>query len=112
MTVIHLNVTMLLALYDLEIMALSPTSWSVLDTFNSALVPALREFGKRYKNTTTPLGGTGELSDKVLNAMQNYFGLAIHQTKGQLYEKGSQWFKFHGINLTWWRLLAFFQVSR
>ena len=87
MTVIHLNVKMFLALYHIEIMALSPTSWSVLDTFNSALVPTLREFGKRYKNTTTPLGGTGKLSDKVLNAMQSYFGLAIHQNKGSYMER-------------------------
>ena len=30
-----------------------------------------------------PLGGAGHLKDKMMNKLQNYFGLAIHQYAGK-----------------------------
>ena len=38
-----------------------------------------------HKNSSTPLSGKGKLTDKVVNLMQNYFGLAIRQNQGDLY---------------------------
>ena len=46
----------------------------------------LRELRKSYKNTKTPLSGRGKLTDKVSNSLQNYYGMAIRQNKGDLYK--------------------------
>ncbi len=46
----------------------------------------LRELRKKYKNTETPLSGRGKLTDKVINSLQNYYGMAIRQNKGNLYQ--------------------------
>ena len=46
----------------------------------------LRELRKSYKNTKTPLSGRGKLTDKVINSLQNYCGMAIRQNKGDLYK--------------------------
>ena len=40
---------------------------------------------KQYKNTSTQLSGRGKLTDKMINLLQNYFGLAIRQNQGELY---------------------------
>ena len=45
----------------------------------------LRELRKSYRHTVTPLTGKGKLTDKVVNTLQNYFGMAIRQNKGKLY---------------------------
>ena len=45
----------------------------------------LRLLRKQYKNTSTPLSGRGRLTDKIINSLQNYFGLAIRQNQGELY---------------------------
>ena len=45
----------------------------------------LRTLRTLYKNSKTPLSGRGKLTDKIVNAMQNYFGLAIRQNQGNLY---------------------------
>ena len=46
----------------------------------------LRNLRLAHKGTKTPLSGRGKLTDKVINSMQNYFGLAIRQNKQNLYE--------------------------
>ena len=43
----------------------------------------LRELQKSYRHTGTPLTGKGKLTDKVVNTLQNYFGMAIRQNKGK-----------------------------
>ena len=45
----------------------------------------LRALRKSYQNSKTPLSGRGKLTDKVINSLQNYFGLAIRQNRGKLY---------------------------
>jgi len=39
----------------------------------------LRNLLKQYKGTQKPLSGKGKLTEKVINSMQNYYGLAISQ---------------------------------
>ena len=46
----------------------------------------LRELRKLHKNTNNPLTGRGKLTDKVINSMQNYYGLAIRNNQGELYK--------------------------
>ena len=46
----------------------------------------LRELIKNYKNTDTPLSRRGKLTDKMINSLQNYYGMAIRQNKGDLYK--------------------------
>ena len=45
----------------------------------------LRQLRRGSKNTSTPLSGRGKLTDKMINSLQNYYGLAIRQNQGQLY---------------------------
>ena len=45
----------------------------------------LRNLCNKYKSKKPSLSGRGKLTDKVINSMQNYFGMAIQQNKGQLY---------------------------
>ena len=45
----------------------------------------LQLFRASHKNSSTPLSGRGKLTDKVVDSMQNYFGLAIRQNQGDLY---------------------------
>ena len=68
-----------------EVHGIVPNKWECVGHIQKHLGTRLRELRKRYKNTTAPLGGKGKLTDKVINAVQNYFGLAIRQNKGQLY---------------------------
>ena len=32
---------------------------------------------QEYKGTSTPIGGRGQLNEKTINSMQNFYGLAI-----------------------------------
>ena len=32
-----------------------------------------------------PIGGKGQLTDEMINELQNYFGIAIRQSKGKLF---------------------------
>ena len=41
---------------------------------------------KEYKGTATPLSGKGKLTEKVINSLQNFYGIAIRQNSGNLYE--------------------------
>ena len=40
-----------------------------------------------YQNSKISLAGNGKLTDKTVNTMQSYFGLAIRQNQGDLYGK-------------------------
>ena len=46
----------------------------------------LRNMVKEYKGTATPLSGKGKLTEKVINSLQNFYGIAIRQNSGNLYE--------------------------
>ncbi len=43
----------------------------------------LRELRKSHKGTQTPLTGRGKLTDRVINTLQNYFGMAIRSNQGK-----------------------------
>ena len=45
----------------------------------------LRNMVKRHKGTSTPLSGKGKLTEKNINSMQNYYGIAIRGNKNDLY---------------------------
>jgi len=40
---------------------------------------------KTHKGTKTPLSGRGKLTEKCMNSMQNYYGLAIRRNTSNLY---------------------------
>ena len=46
----------------------------------------LRKVLKDYKGAATPLSGKGKLTEKVINSLQNFYGIAIRQNSGNLYE--------------------------
>eukprot|EP00112_Aurelia_sp_Birch-Aquarium-sp1_P002653 Seg1297.4 transcript_id=Seg1297.4/GoldUCD/mRNA.D3Y31 product="hypothetical protein" protein_id=Seg1297.4/GoldUCD/D3Y31 len=46
----------------------------------------LRDLRKSYKNLSTPLSGRGKLTDKVINSLQNFYGIAIRENQGNLYQ--------------------------
>ena len=45
----------------------------------------LRDRIKTYKGTKTPISGAGKLTNKVIDSMQKFYGLAIRQNPGNLY---------------------------
>jgi len=46
----------------------------------------LRDIRNAHKNSPTSLSGKGKLTEKVINTLQNYFGMAIRDNKGDLYQ--------------------------
>ena len=45
----------------------------------------LRNLVKAHKGTSQPLSGRGKFTEKVINSMQNFYGLAIRSNKDNLY---------------------------
>ena len=45
----------------------------------------LRNLVKQHKGTATSLSGKGKLTEKTINSMQNYYGMAIRGNKNDLY---------------------------
>ena len=45
----------------------------------------LRNKVKEYKGTKSPISGKGKLTEKIINSMQNFYGLAIRQNCESLY---------------------------
>ena len=41
---------------------------------------------RSHRNTSTPLTGKGKLTDKIVNSLQNYYGIAIRGNVGNLYQ--------------------------
>ena len=46
----------------------------------------LRNIVKSYKGTKTPISGAKKLTEKIINSMQNFYGLAIRQNQDNIYE--------------------------
>lgn len=46
----------------------------------------LRNLVKQYKGTKTPLSGKGKLTERVINSMQNFYGIAIRQNCNNIYQ--------------------------
>ena len=41
---------------------------------------------KQYKGTSTPLHGKGKLTDKTINSLQNFYGIAIRQNCDNIFQ--------------------------
>ena len=46
----------------------------------------LRDLRKANNNSTKSLSGRGKLTEKVINTLLNYFGMAIRDNKGNLHQ--------------------------
>ena len=46
----------------------------------------LRNIREVYKKRKPSLSGRGKLTDKVINSMQNFYGMAIRENRGELYQ--------------------------
>ena len=54
--------------------------------YKKLLGTRLRNIVKEYKGVATPLSGKGKLTEKVINSLQNFYGIAIRQNSGNLHE--------------------------
>ena len=63
-----------------------PSKLECIGHVQKRLGTRLRELRKQHKNTSNSLTGRGKLTDKIINQMQNYYGLAIRQNQGELYK--------------------------
>ena len=63
-----------------------PQKLECVDHIQKRLGSHLRAFRQSYKNAKTTLSDKGKLTDKVINSLQNYFGQAIRQNKGEVYK--------------------------
>ena len=46
----------------------------------------LRNKVKEYRGISTPIAGRGQLNEKIINSMQNFYGIAIRQNLNDKYE--------------------------
>ena len=44
---------------------------------------------RAYKGKSTSIGGRGQLNEKTINSMQNFYGIAIHQNLNQKLDEKS-----------------------
>jgi hypothetical protein len=61
----------------------------------------LRSLVKLYSGTKTPLSGRNKLTDKIINSMQNYYGIAIRRNIDNIYAMKKSIFAilFHFTNI-------------
>ena len=64
---------------------ISPIKLECVGHVQKRLGTRLRNKVKEYKGTETPIGGRGQLHEKAINSMQNYYGLAIRQNLDNVY---------------------------
>ena len=60
---------------------INPQKLECIGHVQKRLGTRLRDLRKSYKNTSTPLSGRGKLTDKVINSLQNFNGIAIREIK-------------------------------
>ena len=65
---------------------ISPKKLECIGHVQKRLGTRLRELRKSHKNSSTPLSGRGKLTDKVIDSLQNFYGIAIRENQGQLYK--------------------------
>ena len=65
---------------------ITPTKLECVGHVQKRLGTRLRDLRKAHKNSTTSMSGRGKLTDKVINTLQNYLGMAIRDNKGNLYQ--------------------------
>ena len=69
-----------------EKFSITPVKLECIGHIQKRLGNRLRKLRLSYKGTKTPLSGKGKLTDKTINSMQNYFGLAIRKNQQNLSE--------------------------
>ena len=57
----------------------------------------LRNKVTEYKGTKSPISGKGKLTEKIINSMQNFYGLAIRQNCESLYLMKKLLVQYYGI---------------
>ena len=65
---------------------INPKQFECIGHVQKRLGKCLRELRKSQKNSPTPLSGRGKLTDKVINSLQNFYGIVIRENQGQLYK--------------------------
>ena len=65
---------------------INPKKLECIGHVQKRLSTCLRELRKSHKSSPTPLSGRGKLTDKVINSLQNFYGIAIRENQGQLYK--------------------------
>ena len=69
-----------------EKFSITPVKLECIGHIQKRLGNRLRNLRLLYKGTKTPLSGKGKLTYKIINSMQNYFGLAIRKNQQNLSE--------------------------
>ena len=67
--------------YDID-----PIKLECIGHVQKRLGTRLRNLVKQHKGTSKPLHGKGKLTDKIINSLQNIYGLAIRQNCDNLYQ--------------------------
>ena len=65
---------------------ITPKKLECIGHVQKRLGTRLRTLRNEYKSKKPSLSGKGKLTDKAINTMQNYFGMAIRSNKGNLYQ--------------------------
>ena len=63
----------------------SPIKLECVGHVQKRLGTRLRNLIKAHKGTKTSLSGKGKLTEKCINSMQNYYGMAIHSNSNNIY---------------------------
>ena len=67
-------------------LGVTPVKLECIGHVQKRLGTRLRNKVKEYKGTSTPLSGRGKLTERTIESMQNFYGIAIRQNKGDLYQ--------------------------
>ena len=65
---------------------ITPTKLECVGHVQKRLGTRLRNKVKEYRGTSTPIAGRGQLNEKTINSMQNFYGIAICQNLNGKYE--------------------------
>ena len=69
-----------------EVFNIVPTKLECVGHVQKRLGTRLRNKVKELKGTMTPISGKGELTETIINSLQNFYGRAIRENTDQLYK--------------------------
>ena len=78
---------------------LQPNKLECVEHVQKRLGTRLRNIRNEYKSKKPSLSGRENLTDKVINSMQNYFGQAMRSNKGNLYQMKKLLVQYYGTQL-------------
>ena len=85
MTVSHLSKLLLTPSHTKNAILL-PTTLECVGYVQKRLGTRLRNKVKEYKGISIPIGGRVQLHEKMINSMQNFYGIPIRQNLNEKYE--------------------------